>query len=118
MGIYRLYSDEDGHSHIDRLDTASHPVEDGEHQLGSVQAATGIAFRETPPGNFADWHPAPRRQYVIILEGELEIGLSDGSLHRFGPGDARLVEDTTGLGHTTRVSSDVLCRTAVVHLAD
>ena len=50
-----------------------------------------------------DWHPAPRRQYVIILTGQLEIGLGDGTTRRFGPGDARLVEDTTGQGHTTRV---------------
>lgn len=118
MGIYRLYSDEDGHSRIDKLDLAGHPVEDGEHQIGAVQAAGSIAFRETPSGNFVEWHPAPRRQYVIVLEGELEIGLSDGSLHRFGPGDARLVEDTTGQGHTTRVSSSAPCVTAVVHLAD
>ena len=111
MGIYRLYSDKDGHSRIDKLDLTGHP------ELGSPQATTGITFRETPPGNFADWHPAPRRQYVIILEGELEIGLSDGSLHRFGPGDARLVEDTTGQGHTTRNSSSVPCVTAVVPLA-
>ena len=117
MGIYRLYSDKDGHSHIDEIDLAGHPVEDGEHQLGPPQAATNIVFRETSPGNFADWHPAPRRQYVIVLEGELEIGLSDGTTQRFGPGDARLVEDTTGRGHTTRVSSSVPCVTAVVPLA-
>jgi hypothetical protein len=28
---------------------------------------------------------------------------ADGSTRLFGPGDARLVEDTTGQGHTTRV---------------
>jgi hypothetical protein len=27
---------------------------------------------------------------VIILSGELEIGLGDGTFRRFGPGDARL----------------------------
>ena len=56
-------------------------------------ATTRIFFREDPVGLFLDWHPAPRRQFVIILSGQLEIGLGDGSRHVFGPGDARLIED-------------------------
>lgn len=62
-------------------------------------------------------HPAPRRQFVIILSGHLEIGLGDGSTHVFGPGDARLVEDTTGQGHTTRVQGNERCLTATIPLA-
>ena len=60
--------------------------------------------------------PAPRRQFVIILSGQLEIGLGDGSKHIFGPGDARLVEDTTGQGHTTKVHGNVPCMTATIPL--
>ena len=52
-----------------------------------------------------------------ILQGQLEIGLGDGSKHVFGPGDARLVEDTTGQGHTTRVVSQVPVVTATIPLA-
>jgi hypothetical protein len=33
----------------------------------------------------------------------VEIGLGDGTVHRFGPGHVNLVEDLTGQGHTTRV---------------
>jgi hypothetical protein len=47
----------------------------------------------------------------------LEIGLGDGSKHVFGPGDARLVEDTTGQGHTTAVHGNKPCVTATVPLA-
>lgn len=97
MGIYRLYIGSDGESHIEE-------VRLGEGSgLTSLKPRIGIMFQETPVGDFIDWHPAPRRQWVIILSGELEIGLGDGSVRRFGPGDARLVEDTTGHGHTTRV---------------
>ena len=100
MGIYRLYSSNDGHSHIEELDLASHP------ELPSPQAVRTMTFREWPPGHFIDWHPGPRRQYVISLAGQIEIGLGDGTTARFGPGDARLVEDTVGQGHTTRVTSE------------
>ena len=112
MGIYRLYTGDDGQSHFEDQDLESHP------QLTSPNPTTGISFSESPPGNFIDWHPAPRRQYVISLSGQLEIGLGDGTLRRFGPGDARLVEDTTGQGHTTRVVGDQPSITAVVPLAD
>jgi len=53
-----------------------------------------------------DWHNAPRRQYVITFAGRVEIGLGDGSLHRFGPGEEILAEDLTGKGHTTGAVGD------------
>ena len=112
MGIYRLYTGDDGQSHIEDLDLESNEA------LTSPQGATSFNFMTWPAGHFIDWHPAPRRQYVISLSGQLEIGLGDGTLRRFGPGDARLVEDTTGQGHTTRVVSDGPSVTAVVPLAD
>jgi hypothetical protein len=108
---HRLYTGPDGQSHIEPIDI--------EHKGDWLKGlpATQIAFRVCPVGNFIDWHPAPRRQFVIILSGQLEIGLGDGSRHLFGPGDARLVEDTTGQGHTTRVVGHEPCVTATVPLA-
>jgi len=50
-----------------------------------MQATKGIVFRTTKPGHFSDWHNAPRRQFVITLAGEVEIGLGDGTVHRYGP---------------------------------
>lgn len=68
----------------------------------SMQAATGIVFRRSEPGDFTDWHNAPRRQYVITLAGHVEIGLSDGTVWRLGPDDAMPAGDLTSKGHTTR----------------
>lgn len=96
MGIYRMFTGADNQTHLEEQPLSAHPL------LRKPQAAVHIVFNEQPDGTFLDWHPAPRRQYVIIVSGNIEIGLGDGTLHRFGPGDARLVEDTTGQGHTTR----------------
>lgn len=63
-------------------------------------------------------HNAPRRQYVITLTGEVEIGLGDGTTHRFGAGHVTLAEDLTGRGHTTRVVGSQARMTATIHLAD
>lgn len=111
MGTYRLYTGSDGQSHIETIDLATTPT------WTAAQPTTNITFRTAPAGNFQDWHPAPRRQFVIILSGHLEIGLGDGSKHIFGPGDARLVEDTTGKGHTTAVHGGAPCVTTTVPLA-
>ena len=111
MGMYRLYTGTDRESHLEEFTLADQP------ELSSLTATAGIMFREAPPGDYIDWHPAPRRQWVIILAGQLEIRLGDGTRRRFQPGDARLVEDTTGRGHTTRVVGNQPCVTAVVPLA-
>ena len=111
MGIFRMYTGEDGKSHIDELDLSNHP------ELTSGTPTQDITFREWAPGHFIDWHPAPKRQYIISLSGTIEIGLEDGTTHRFRPGDARLVEDITGKGHTTLVPGDEPSISAVIPLA-
>ena len=111
MGTFRLYTGSDQQSHIEPIDLVK--TKDWKDGL----ATTKITFSEWPVGRDIDWHPAPRRQFVIILSGALEVGFEDGSKHRFGAGDARLVEDTTGKGHTTRVMGDEPCVTAAIPLA-
>ena len=110
MGSIRLYAGDDGESHIEEIDLASYPA------CTTVQCAKSIEFRSQPPGRFLDWHVAPRRQYIITLSGEAEIGLGDGTVHRLGAGDVNLAEDLTGHGHTTRIISDVPRVTATVVL--
>ena len=71
MPTFRLYTGSDGQSHVEPIDLAKHP------EWTKGLATTQIAFREDPVGRFIDWHPAPRRQFVIILSGQLDIGLGD-----------------------------------------
>ena len=100
--ITRLYTGEDGESHFEELD-----MEIGEYPWGELKDATGVMFRHDEPGTFLDWHVAPRRQFIITLSGEVEIGLGDGTLRRFGAGQVMLADDLTGRGHTTHAVSDV-----------
>jgi quercetin dioxygenase-like cupin family protein len=111
MGIFRLFTNSEGKSQVEELELSSHP------ELTEAAETHNIFFREWAPGHFIDWHPAPRRQYIISLSGLVEVGLEDGTTHRFLPGDARLVEDTSGKGHTTLVPGDEPSITAVIPLA-
>src|SRR5690606_5956036 len=70
--------------------------------LSAPQPAVSVVFRENGPGYDYDWHPAPCRQYVVLLDGEIEIEVSTGRKRRFAGGQILLVEDTTGKGHRTR----------------
>lgn len=62
-----------------------------------------MALLSSPGGWEGDWHPTPRRQFIIILTGGLEVEVSDGEVRRFGPGSIALIEDTEGRGHVSRV---------------
>ena len=94
----RLYTGDDGQSHLEDLDLEGAAVPNWK----DLHNGTGIMFRSTSPDAPVTWHVAPRKQYCITLSGQVEIGLGDGSKHYFGPGDVMLAEDLTGQGHTTR----------------
>jgi hypothetical protein len=102
MRVTRVYSGTDGESHFDELEI---PLRD----LGEIGAMSelvpgaGVIFRTTDADYDLGWHPAPRRQFVVMLSGggvELEVG--SGETRRLHAGDVLLAEDTTGRGHKSR----------------
>lgn len=95
--IVRIYTGPDGHTHFEDLNVPAQDL-----QNVAIQAGTDIVFRRFPADYFSDWHIAPRRQYIFVLSGYMEIGIGDGTTRRFGPGDVVLADDLTGKGHTTR----------------
>lgn len=101
MKVTRLYTGPDGESHFEDIDI---PLRDmgGVDRRSELMAATGILFRETGAGYNLDYHRAPRRQFIIMLEGKVEIVVGDGTERQFGPGEILLAEDTTGRGHISR----------------
>ncbi len=96
MGIFRVFAGADGESHIEELDLDRHP------EFKSLRNLTEARILQFPELRNMDFHPLPERRLIIHLSGEAEIGLSDGTKHIFRPGDVRLMEDTTGRGHTHR----------------
>ena len=104
MQVVRLYTGDDGESHFEEIDLPYEKVAEAERT--AVEDAQNIHFRRYQPGNFIDWHVAPRRQYVITLEGQVEVGLGDGTKRVFGAGDVLLADALTGRGHTTAVYGD------------
>lgn len=79
--------------------------------------ASDLAFASLPAGYFGDWHPAPRRQYGLVLAGTLEIETGDGARRSFGVGEVFLLEDTAGQGHRTWVRGDTPALLGLVPVA-
>lgn len=104
MNIVRIYTGSDQQSHFEDIELSF----GGERKIQTTtsQSASRVVFRLAPMGTTIDWHPAPRRQYVVTLSGQWEIACGDGTARQFSTGDVMLAEDLTGQGHISRVVGD------------
>ena len=105
FGYARVYSSPDGMSHFGNEVLAMQPevYVQGVPVVDSAEPVPATDLRFSRRNGLAGaWHRAPRRQFVLVLSGVLEVTVGDGEARRFGPGSVLLVEDTTGHGHRTR----------------
>jgi hypothetical protein len=77
-----------------------------------------LMLRETPAEDDIDWRPTPRRPFIVLLVGEIEITTGSGESRRFQGGDVLLVEDTTGKGHVTRHVRKTVRRSLFISLPE
>jgi uncharacterized cupin superfamily protein len=113
MRIHNIYVDDAGETHWRDIEV-EWVEERNFSKLSARLPATGIIFRETSGDYDLDWHPAPRRQYIINLEGGVRITASDGEVREIGPGEVILVEDVRGKGHLSKAIGGKLRRSIFV----
>jgi len=101
MIVTRIFAAPDGKARIERREVPMAPDASGRATSADLPALR-LFFRDTPPAHVNPRHRAPQRQFIFVTSGTGEIELSDGTRHRFSPGDVLFVEDTTGEGHVTR----------------
>jgi len=113
--VTRVYADAAGDSHFGEIDI---PLQDGGTigRLSERHPVENIIFRENDSDYDYDWHCAPQRQYIVLLDGEIELETSDGEKRRFRGGDILLVEDVSGRGHRTRTVNNKPRRSLFVTL--
>jgi hypothetical protein len=110
MNVTRLFTGANGISQFEDLNISLE--RDGVEQFANLCGSSAIILNETDAGHQYSWHNAPQKQWVITLQGEIEVQLRDGSTRKFGPGSIILAEDLTGSGHATKVTSSVPWRCA------
>jgi len=115
--ITRVYSDENGESRFEDKEIPLNNAGD----IGSLSDAVSakeVIFREVDPSYDYDFHNAPQRQYIILLDGEIEIETSLGEKRTFGAREILLVEDTEGKGHKTRNLTPIRRKSVFITLPD
>lgn len=121
MVMARLYTDDAGESHFGTwewpaVETEFAPPAPPVEVTDPLPAERALMLR-IPAGWYGEPHPAPRRQLMVVVAGSVETTASDGETRLFTPGNAILLEDTTGRGHSSRaVDGEVLI--AVTQLSD
>lgn len=117
MIITRLCNDEKGESHFTDIEVEL--FDSGNiGKLSEKFPVNEIIFRETSGDYNYDFHNAPQRQFIILLEGEIQIETSLGEVRNFKAGEVLLVEDTEGKGHKTKSVDGNLRRSIFVTLGD
>jgi hypothetical protein len=107
MTCYHLSADEAGDTYLVEW---VFPVT--ETIAGSVQGVSDIPADATGIGGFlgrkpdSGLHGAPRRQFVLVLRGVLEVETSLGHREVLQPGDMMLADDVGTKGHFSRDVGD------------
>jgi quercetin dioxygenase-like cupin family protein len=109
MNYVRLYNDSSGESRFSDLDFVfsaadfappAPPVD-----VSDPISATAFMIIRLPKGWADPAHPAPARQFMMVMQGMAEI--TAGRERRLlKSGDILLAEDTAGEGHATSVLED------------
>lgn len=109
----RVHAASDGSSHFEDIAVPMTPVVFVPGiplvDVATRQPVTELQFARVEAGYTSDWHPAPRRQYVLVLSGAMELTVGDGEVRRFVSGSVFFVEDTDGAGHQTRAVGPEEC---------
>ena len=99
--ITRVFSDSNGDT---RFEDISIPLQDA-GEIGNLSTGlpvSSIIFREVEPSYDYNFHNAPQKQYLILIDGGIEIETTLGEKRQFKTGDVLLLEDTEGKGHRTK----------------
>lgn len=102
MKLTRIFTGADNRSHFEDLDISLQVSLEGRQQSTDAVPAIGGGFTLREGASPRDLHNAPRRQFVAVLSGALEVVCGDGASRRFGAGDVFFADDLSGEGHKTR----------------
>jgi quercetin dioxygenase-like cupin family protein len=101
MKYSEMYTDADGETHFRDVEVEFSLVD-----VAPPAAPMNISDFRPAPGWDGGWHPAPSVGHVFVLQGEMEVEVSDGEIRRFPQGSIWLHRDLTGKGHDSRVVSE------------
>ena len=120
MELLEIFADDDGETHFRRtaIDFALRDFAPPSPPIGisaEIPATTSL-FLSAPPGWDREFHPTPRRQLAVTLEGEASVTATDGECVTLRPGSVVLLNDTDSKGHLTRITGESDARFLMIGL--
>jgi hypothetical protein len=120
--VVRLYADDFGES---AFETVTIPMLLKEFappaapmHVTDARPAQHYVVIELPVGwGGTEPHPTPGRHMMFCLAGEFRVTASSGDTRSFAAGDCLLMEDTSGKGHITEVTSHRPVKAVMLRLA-
>ena len=100
MKMIRLFSGNDGQSHLEDVEIELKPIHVA--YFSDAFATNNIKFGTISGVDEIPWHTQAEAAYIIILKGAMELEVGDGTKRIINTGDILLAEDTVGQGHITR----------------
>ena len=94
-----LFTDTDGRARF-RQETLALTEGKPQARLSPLMPSGGYQLRRSPVGFRSDFHCTEHPQWLFVLEGQMEIGLQDGSSRIFGPGQHFYSADVLPTGAT------------------
>jgi hypothetical protein len=94
-----LFTDSDGRARF-RTETLSLSEGKPQARLSPLMTSGGYQLRRSPVGFRSEFHCTDNPQWLFVLEGQMEIGLQDGSSRLFGPGQHFYSADVLPAGAT------------------
>lgn len=97
MEIPHLHVGDDGQSCWGEIEIGAEIVNEGGIKFETLPAK-GMSFRRSEPYEFDGWHNATNRQFLLVLDGVLEIMTGDRKIRRFEAGSILLADHLSGPG--------------------
>ena len=103
---WHLYTDAQGVSHFkqEELPFKAAPIPGLKDPpiMASLPGASSATLLLLKAGQVEDWHNAPRKQFMFVVQGASQVTASDGTVKEFHAGELVLLDDTKGKGHITK----------------
>ncbi len=103
MKLIRMYTGADKRTHLEEMPLPTKPDRAGV-QTAELEPATGRPHMRIGTATMPNLHTAPRRQYLVIVEGRIDVLGGDGAKKTLETGDILLAEDLEGEGHLVRMN--------------
>jgi hypothetical protein len=110
MEVVEIYGDAAGETHL-RPTTIEFEIRNFAPPSQPVRVSAEIpslssVFVVAPPGWDREFHPTPRKQLAVLLDGRIRISVTDGDTIEIKAGGTFLLNDMASKGHLTEVQGE------------